>query len=80
MDSRQVLALTRRLMERRLDPISAEVAEQVGGLSTERLEALVEALFDIRTVTELQAWLDRQDPPTHGQPRIRNTPQGSGSE
>jgi flagellar biosynthesis/type III secretory pathway protein FliH len=48
------------LLEQRLGKISAELKEQIDGLSLAQVEALAIALFHITSIVELETWLSHQ--------------------
>lgn len=55
------LALINRLLARRFGTIETQTQARLQQLSSSQLEDLGESLFDLGTVSDLQAWLDRQD-------------------
>ena len=52
-------ALVRRLLQRRLGTLSADLENQIRALPVADLEAMGEALLDWQTPAELLAWLQR---------------------
>ncbi len=57
----EALAFVLRLLQRRVGAPSPQLQERLRELSPEELEMLGEALFDISTLAEVEAWLvDRQ--------------------
>lgn len=53
----EATVLTLRQLRRKLGPLQEGVAETVGSLSTQQLEALAEALLEFQTPADLMAWL-----------------------
>lgn len=50
------------LINSRLGSLSARVQEQLGHLTSEELSALAAALFDFKTLAELEVWLSEHSP------------------
>lgn len=57
----EILSVVTRLLNQRLGNLNSSLSERIQGLSTEQLEALVEALFNITQVSDLVAWLEQQE-------------------
>jgi hypothetical protein len=51
--------LVSRLLSRRFGSVSSQVTEQLNHLSSDQLNDLGEALFDFKTLADLEAWLAR---------------------
>ena len=58
----EILSVVTRLLNQRLGHLDSVLSERIHGLSTEQLEALVEALFNITQIADLVAWLEQQEP------------------
>lgn len=57
----EAFTMINRLLNRRFSQLDPLLVEQVRGLSTEQLEDLGEALFDITDVSDLEIWLNQQE-------------------
>ena len=54
------------------DALPTDLEQRVRRLPIERLEALGEALFDFRSLEDVQGWLDQREKPTrHGNKRAK---------
>jgi Domain of unknown function (DUF4351) len=53
-----------RQLQRRCGPLPLPLQERVGGLSSDQLENLAEALLDFTSTAELEKWLSELAPPT----------------
>jgi hypothetical protein len=58
---KEVLKWVKSFTNRRFSNIDSSIIERIDRLSTKQLEALREVLFDFSQVTDLVAWLDRQE-------------------
>jgi Domain of unknown function (DUF4351) len=59
-EQREGQRLVLRQLNRRFGEIDVSIIERVRLLSTERLEALAEALLDFSTLADLEAWLNQE--------------------
>jgi predicted transposase YdaD len=57
----EILSVVMRLLNQRLGHLNSSLSERIQDLSTEQLEALVEALFNITQIADLVAWLEQQE-------------------
>lgn len=51
-----------RILSRRFGSLSAELIQQVRSLSSAELESLSDALLDVQTIADLEAWLKERQP------------------
>jgi hypothetical protein len=59
----EALAMARRVVNRRVGSIDPALLQKVETLSTEKLEELVEKLFDLTTESEIRVWVEGQNSP-----------------
>lgn len=57
----EALAMIMRLLSLRLGEIDSSLIERLRRLSIEQLEALVEEIFNISDVEDLQVWLQQHE-------------------
>ena len=57
----EILSVVTRLLNQRLGHLDSSLSQKIQTLSTEQLEALVEALFNITQIADLVAWLEQQE-------------------
>lgn len=55
----EAVAMVNRAVKRRLGSVDPALLEKIGNLSTQQLEELIEALFDLATEADLSAWLEK---------------------
>ena len=58
----EAVSLVTRQIARKLGELAPNLSERIGGLSTQKLEDLGEALLDFAGVEDLVAWLNEQAP------------------
>ena len=70
----EACTLVRRLARRRFGTLPAEVESRLVALPVERLEALAEALLDLATLADLEAWMVAVDTPAEPASRADSAP------
>ncbi|MBE9190106.1 Rpn family recombination-promoting nuclease/putative transposase [Gloeocapsopsis crepidinum LEGE 06123] len=58
-EQREAFTYTLRLVNRRFGDIDSSLTERIRSLSTNQLETLGEALFDLTSLADLEAWLNQ---------------------